>query len=73
MKQHKQPSTPQSRDEYIYQNFIRSQQHDEEKIDTCTMDPCPMKLKPKDKQPVKCPDCGKTVKANNASRHILIS
>lgn len=31
-----------------------------ETIETCTMDPCPMKLGKKSDLPVKCPDCGKT-------------
>jgi len=31
-------------------------------IDTCTMDPCPMKEKNKSEHVGKCPDCGKTEK-----------
>lgn len=34
------------------------QQH-EETIETCTMNPCPMKPGYKSDLPVKCPECGK--------------
>ena len=71
MKQHEPSSTPQSGEEYIYNNSKSSQQQDEETIDICTMDPCPMKMMPKDDLPVKCPHCGKMEKSGMTSRNIL--
>ena len=42
------------------QNAKDKQQRSGETIDTCTMDPCPMKTEVKDNRTVKCPECGKT-------------
>lgn len=60
MKQHDQSSVPKSNNEQPFQGANNIQEESNCTIDTCTMDPCPMKIESKDDQPVKCPACGKS-------------
>jgi hypothetical protein len=59
MNQHDH-SSAQSNDEQQSQNVNNAHDQSDCTIDTCTMDPCPMKTESKDDQPVKCPACGKS-------------
>ena len=60
MNQHDHSSTQQSNDVRPPQNAMNEHEESDCTIDTCTMDPCPMKTESKDEQPAKCPACGKS-------------
>ena len=53
------PTTPGSGDAPV-QAGSNEQQQQGNSVDTCTMDPCPMKAEDKNDIPEKCPKCGMT-------------
>ena len=61
MELHKHTVIQQSKEEPLCQNNKTTSQQ-VGTIDTCTMDPCPMKMESKTDHHGKCPDCGKTDK-----------
>jgi len=60
MSHHDHSSMSPGNDEQIPQKTASTEQQDDCTVDTCTMNPCPMKTETKGDQPVKCPACGKT-------------
>lgn len=66
MEQHQHSSLQQGNDEQLSKNTGNVQQQDNDTIEGCTMDPCPMKEKNKSVHVAKCPDCGKTEKVEAA-------
>lgn len=68
MEQHNQSATQQSSEELLSQNTKTTAQQ-ADTIETCTMDPCTMKMQSTTDHHGKCPECGKTHKPETAEKN----
>lgn len=67
MEEQKQSAIQQNNEEQLSQNTQTTVQQ-ADTIETCTMDPCTMKMESKTDHHGKCPECGKTAQAVNSGK-----